>query len=328
MAAAYRPIAARVTRAYSTMSDAAAAVIARHPPLETVAAEHARAFRDTQDPQERPIVIRAACRAQRRLQHRQRSIAEWKVMLRTPRTPGQLTVGAFAPILDRWVNRGWDGLSFRATQVLTRHRSFGIGGSSAKQVLVPAAGLPDDHRIVGPRRDQGLMTRIPHGATDRCSRFAGSPDTAVCFGPVHWQTVPFGEFLVAARKHIFESDFPHFLREEAATIKKKVASANERGDPREKSPMPKAPRNAGLAKPAPRSLPSTNEGLDGARHRAPARRVTVGASSDVSAVVLLRHVGALMEGKLAAFAKQLGVARTRIAATSSAPAACEPSCSR
>ncbi|KAG7191204.1 hypothetical protein KM043_013179 [Ampulex compressa] len=107
-----------------------------------------------------------------------------------------------------------------------------------------------------------------------------------------------------------------------------MMGANELGVPKCKPPMPKASRNADLAKPTPRPLLSTNEGLDGACHKAPAVRPTAGASFDVPPANLLRQVNDLIEVKQPAFAKQLGVGRAWGAAISSAPLQRKPSRNR
>ncbi|XP_011867138.1 PREDICTED: uncharacterized protein LOC105561615, partial [Vollenhovia emeryi] len=127
MARAFRPIAARISRAYRTVAYNVATVIAGLPPMEYAAEEHYNMFLESRDSEGRLIRWTANHRARRRLQHRRRAIAKWREVLVASgdTTPGLRVVGAIRPLLDQWVDRGWGGLSFRMTQVLTGHGCFG-----------------------------------------------------------------------------------------------------------------------------------------------------------------------------------------------------------
>ncbi|XP_011858613.1 PREDICTED: uncharacterized protein LOC105556147, partial [Vollenhovia emeryi] len=94
--------------------------------MEYAAEEHYNMFLESRDSEGRPIRW-ANHRAQRRLQHRRCAIAKWREALVASgdTTPGLRVVGAIGPLLDQWVDRGWGGLSFRMTQVLTGHGCFG-----------------------------------------------------------------------------------------------------------------------------------------------------------------------------------------------------------
>ncbi|XP_011879609.1 PREDICTED: uncharacterized protein LOC105568485, partial [Vollenhovia emeryi] len=95
--------------------------------MEIVAEEHYDMFLESRDSGGRPIRWPANHRARQRLRHRRRAIAKWREALVASgnNTPGLRVVEAIGPLLDQWVDRGWGGLSFRMTQVLTGHGCFG-----------------------------------------------------------------------------------------------------------------------------------------------------------------------------------------------------------
>ncbi|XP_011864821.1 PREDICTED: uncharacterized protein LOC105560363 [Vollenhovia emeryi] len=95
--------------------------------MEYAAEEHSNMFLESRDSEGRPIRWSATHRARQRLRHRGRIIATWREALLASgnNTPGLRVVGAIGPLLDQWVDRGWGGLSFRMTQVMTGHGNFG-----------------------------------------------------------------------------------------------------------------------------------------------------------------------------------------------------------
>ncbi|KAG5315042.1 SETMR methyltransferase, partial [Pseudoatta argentina] len=57
---------------------------------------------------------------------RRRVFEEWRATLENdPPTMGARTVEAILPCLEQWIGRGWGGLSFHTTQMLTGHGCFG-----------------------------------------------------------------------------------------------------------------------------------------------------------------------------------------------------------
>ena len=120
-----RRIAARVARAYRTVSFGAVTAIAGVMPAELLAGIYAYVF-----------AKRRACREargiptpQRMRIHRERARAaaleEWVASLADRRRrAGERTLEAVGPILGEWIGRGHGHLGFRLTQVLTGHGVF------------------------------------------------------------------------------------------------------------------------------------------------------------------------------------------------------------
>ncbi|XP_018372104.1 PREDICTED: uncharacterized protein LOC108766986 [Trachymyrmex cornetzi] len=71
------------------------------------------------------VVIPGAANLFREVARRQ-VFHEWRDSLRnSPPTKGTRTTETILPCLDEWAGRGWGGLSFHLTQVLTGHECFG-----------------------------------------------------------------------------------------------------------------------------------------------------------------------------------------------------------
>jgi len=120
-------VAIRAIRGYRTISHAAATALAGQPPLELLAsmrrevyfemAELRRANRGNNPPPRAVKLVRV--RARRRL------VAAWSAWLCRPSVATKRVVAAVQPRLADWLGRGWGGLSYRATQVITGHGCFG-----------------------------------------------------------------------------------------------------------------------------------------------------------------------------------------------------------
>ena len=118
--------AARVARGYHTISHGAATVLAGVTPIVCVARARAELYRRMRGiriergnaPLEAPV------RTAVQRQCRQLAAEEWQRRLLLA-APGDRAVDAIRPILPRWLGRSWGGLTYRLTQVLTGHGSFG-----------------------------------------------------------------------------------------------------------------------------------------------------------------------------------------------------------
>ncbi|XP_063618702.1 uncharacterized protein LOC134791583, partial [Cydia splendana] len=141
-----RVVALRIIRAYSTVSHAAACLLACTPPWELdaqVLAERyvlraeARARGEHLDPE-------AAERADREAKIRLREL--WEDGLEDA-PYGTRTIGAVLPHIEEWLKRKHGALSYRATQVMTGHGCFGHNLHNIERELGPQChecGDPDD----------------------------------------------------------------------------------------------------------------------------------------------------------------------------------------
>ncbi|KAG5324763.1 PO14 protein, partial [Pseudoatta argentina] len=121
-----RRLALRICRAYRTVSYAAAMVLAGIPPAEYVADALAETYARVKAIRLRGGIVTPETVDRLRGNVRRRVFGEWRATLENgPPTTGVRTVEAILPCLEEWVGRGWGGLSFHATQVLTRHGCFG-----------------------------------------------------------------------------------------------------------------------------------------------------------------------------------------------------------
>lgn len=120
-----RPMAVRAARAYRTVSHDAATVLAGLPPMECVAREYADMYTAMHALRTRGIKMTQTLQARLRLHHRQKTIQQWKDALTAPNIQGKRVVEAIRPVLKKWVDRAWGGLSFRLTQIVTGHGCFG-----------------------------------------------------------------------------------------------------------------------------------------------------------------------------------------------------------
>ncbi|KAG5314924.1 PO11 protein, partial [Pseudoatta argentina] len=117
-----RRLALRICRVYRTVSYTAAMVLVGIPPAEYVADALAETFA-------RMKIFRLVTPMtvdRLRGNARRQVFKEWRATLENdPPTTGARTVEAILPCLEQWIGRGWGGLSFHATQVLTGHGCFG-----------------------------------------------------------------------------------------------------------------------------------------------------------------------------------------------------------
>lgn len=121
-----RCMAARVVRAYRTVSHAAATVLAGWPPLEFLAQMYADVYwreRELRGGAGRKLPARA--KKAIRLHARRSLMERWDAHLSDPHTMGQRTVGAIRPCLQEWADRAQGEVTFRLAQVLTGHGCFG-----------------------------------------------------------------------------------------------------------------------------------------------------------------------------------------------------------
>ncbi|KAG5311376.1 PO14 protein, partial [Pseudoatta argentina] len=121
-----RRLALRICRAYRTVSYAAAIILAGIPPAEYVADALAETYARVKAIRLRGGIVTPGTVDRLRGNARRQVFGEWRATLEnSPPTTGVRTVEAILPCLEKWVGRGWGGLSFHATQVLTGHGCFG-----------------------------------------------------------------------------------------------------------------------------------------------------------------------------------------------------------
>lgn len=120
-----RPLAIRTARAYRTVSYDAATVLAGIPPIECVAQEHANMYRAISAIRDRGLQVTKTAQNRLRQHFRRKTICEWDGVLASHTISGKRTIDAIRPVLEKWVNRSWGGLTFRSTQLLTGHGCFG-----------------------------------------------------------------------------------------------------------------------------------------------------------------------------------------------------------
>jgi len=104
-----RRLTGRVSRTYRTVSHAANTVLAGFPPMELLASMHAEVYRRVREIREGEFEVTERARAVVKLQARRSLMARWSTHLTRPGLPGQRTVEAIRPCLQRWVGRGWRG---------------------------------------------------------------------------------------------------------------------------------------------------------------------------------------------------------------------------
>lgn len=119
-----RTMAIRVISAYRTVSLGAATLMAGIPRLCLLASMRRRVYDRVWDLREGGTwtKIRAAeIRAEEELLMRR----QWKIYMSNPNPSGLKTRMAILPVFEDWLDRGHGGLTFRITQLLTGHGSFG-----------------------------------------------------------------------------------------------------------------------------------------------------------------------------------------------------------
>ncbi|XP_070530002.1 uncharacterized protein [Cardiocondyla obscurior] len=124
---AFHPVAVGASRAYRTVSRAAAAVLAGIIPADLLALEYARTFRRLRAIRENRGTVTPAARSRVRLEHRADTVVQWSRRLHEETPWGWRTIAAIQPVLAQWLDM-WvlgGGPSFRVTQVLSGHGCFG-----------------------------------------------------------------------------------------------------------------------------------------------------------------------------------------------------------
>jgi len=120
-----RRVAIRTIRGYRTISHATA--LAGQPPLELLASMRRRIYYEMvelwrahggEKPPPPP-------RAVKLIRVRARLVAEWSAWLCRSQVTTKRVVEAVQPRLASWLERGWGGFMYRATQILTGHGCFG-----------------------------------------------------------------------------------------------------------------------------------------------------------------------------------------------------------
>ncbi|XP_011858331.1 PREDICTED: uncharacterized protein LOC105555897, partial [Vollenhovia emeryi] len=113
---AQRRMAVRATRAYRTVSHAAATLMARMPPVELLANTHAEMYARVAELRARGVLVTAKERRLISLQLKTDVREEWRAWLERPDCAGQRTVRAILPHFNEWLDRPWPRASFRTTQ--------------------------------------------------------------------------------------------------------------------------------------------------------------------------------------------------------------------
>ncbi|XP_071577539.1 uncharacterized protein [Temnothorax nylanderi] len=121
-----------MSRAYRTVSHAAATTLAGLPPLELADRQYAEVYRRTKElraarDRGEPIDLDKGRRTVK-LQEKTVLIERWKEYLSDPNIVkwGRSTVDAVQPCLAEWLGSRVIGLTYHATQVLTGHGCFGV----------------------------------------------------------------------------------------------------------------------------------------------------------------------------------------------------------
>lgn len=148
-----RVIAARVARAYRTVSYDAVCVIAGTAPWHLDAVAFSEVYWRRAETRERgsnPTL--EEINAWRALEA-QEMLAEWEKEL-AGATAGKYTIEALRPLLQHWVRRRWGQLSYRLVQILSGHGCFG----SYLHRVVGCEEAPTCHHCVGDSPDDALHT--------------------------------------------------------------------------------------------------------------------------------------------------------------------------
>jgi len=127
LAAIQRRIALRVISAYRTVSRDAAAILAGLLPGDILARSYRRTYLALRRAREVNPELTARARTEIRKRERRLAVEEWKLSLmdRGEQAPGAIVREALTPVLELWMEGGRGGLTFRATQLITGHGSFG-----------------------------------------------------------------------------------------------------------------------------------------------------------------------------------------------------------
>jgi len=122
-----RRVASRAIRGYRTISHAAATVLAGQPPLELLASMRQEVYCELAELRRRNQGLAPLPRAVRLVKVRalQRLLAAWSAWLCRPGMANGKVVQADQPRLVSWLEGGWGGLAYRATQIITGHGCFG-----------------------------------------------------------------------------------------------------------------------------------------------------------------------------------------------------------
>ncbi|XP_012543600.1 uncharacterized protein LOC105841035 [Monomorium pharaonis] len=121
---ARRHMAIRAARTYRMTFHALATTLSGMPPLDLVARAQARVYERARQIRQGSETVMNRVRPLLRLQAQRSLIEEWRARLSSSGCVGQWTVGALAPVLADWLDRGWGRVSFRMAQVFTGYRCF------------------------------------------------------------------------------------------------------------------------------------------------------------------------------------------------------------
>jgi len=119
-----RRVAQRAIRAYRTTSHATATTLAGQSPLELLASMRKQVYLEMAELRRGKMPPPRAVKLMR-VRARQRLVAAWSNWVCRPSAAGKRIVEAVQPRLVSWLERGWGGFTYRATQVFTGHGCFG-----------------------------------------------------------------------------------------------------------------------------------------------------------------------------------------------------------
>ena len=117
-------VAVRIIRGYRTISGEAASLIAGLPPWDLEAIVLARLYEWRAEALSRGEVPLPRQIAAERTELRRDLMATWKERLSQP-SAGHAAIAAIRPLFKEWLERRHGALTYRLTQVLTGHGSFG-----------------------------------------------------------------------------------------------------------------------------------------------------------------------------------------------------------
>ncbi|XP_011859398.1 PREDICTED: uncharacterized protein LOC105556897 [Vollenhovia emeryi] len=117
-------MAVRVTRAYRTVSHAAATLLAGMPPVDILAEAYTWAYERIAGLKAQEVPVAGKVRRAINAQARKRAPDRWKETLAKPGW-GRRTVQAILPHMEGWLDRTWARASYRTSQVLTGHGCCG-----------------------------------------------------------------------------------------------------------------------------------------------------------------------------------------------------------
>lgn len=118
-----RMIAQRVISAYRTVSNNAALLLARTPPIRLLAPMRKRIYEKLKNARERGEYSADLKNAIKQIEvSKMRDL--WREYLEKPNTPGEYTKMAVVPRMERWLDHETGSMSFHLTQLMTGHGCF------------------------------------------------------------------------------------------------------------------------------------------------------------------------------------------------------------